>query len=58
MKEQRFGAAAVEHERVAPFQARHDLALACLLHEQIANRFLLERFGRGHAHVDGFGIRP
>ena len=43
VQEQRFLAAAVEHERVAPLQARHHLALARLLGEQVADRFLLER---------------
>ena len=52
VQEQRFGAAAVEHERVAPFQPRDRLALARLLREQVADRFLLERLRRGDADVD------
>ena len=58
MQEQRFGAAAVEDERVAPFQPRDDLALARLLGEQIADRFLLERLRRGDADVDLLGVGP
>ena len=52
VQEQRFGAAAVEHERIAPLQPRDDLALARLLGEQVADRFLLERLRRGDADVD------
>ena len=58
MEEQRFGAAAVEDERIAPLQPRDDLSFARLLGEQIADRFLLERLRRGDADVDLFGVRP
>ena len=49
--------AAIEHERIAPLQPRHRLALARLLREQVADRFLFERLRRGEADVDLFGVR-
>ena len=58
VEEQRLGAAAVEDERVAPFEPGDRLALARFFREQIADRLLLERLRRGHAHVDFFGISP
>ena len=57
VQEQRFGAAAVEDERIAPFQARDRLPLARLFREQIADRFLLERLRRGDADVDFLRVR-
>ena len=58
VQEQRFGAAAVEDERVAPLQPRDGLALARLLRQQVADRFLLERLRRGGADVDLLRVRP
>ena len=58
MQEQRFRAAAIEDERVAPLQPRDDLAFARLLGEQIADRFLFERLRRGDADVDLLRVRP
>ena len=46
MQEQRFLAAAIEHERVAPLEPRHHLSFARLLGEQVADRLLLQRLGR------------
>ena len=57
VEEQRFLAAAVEHERIAPFQPDDGLALARLLREQEADRFLLERLRRGGADIDLLGVR-
>ena len=59
VQEQRFLAAAVEHERVAPLQPDDDLALACLLDEQAA-RSRPDRAACGAAapDVDAFGVRP
>ena len=56
VEEQRLGAAAVEQERIAPLQARHDLALARLLGEQVADRFLRDRLRRRDAEVDFLGV--
>ena len=56
VQEQRFGAAVIEDERIAPLQPRDDLALARLLGEQIADRFLLERLRRRDADVDLLGV--
>ena len=58
VQEQRFLAAAVEHERIAPLQTRDRLALARLLGEQITDRFLIERLRRGGADVDLLRVRP
>ena len=58
VQEQRFLAAAVEHERVAPLQAHDRLALAGLLGEQQADGVLLERLRRRRADVDALGVRP
>ena len=56
VQEQRFLAAAVEHERVAPLQAHDRLALAGLLGHEQADR-VLRRPGRGRvADVDALGI--
>ncbi len=57
MQEERFGPAAIEHERIAPFQTRNRLALAGLFRQQVADRFLFERLRRGEADVDLFGVR-
>jgi hypothetical protein len=56
VQEQRFRPAAVEHERIAPFQTRDDLALARLFGEQIADRLLLQRLERGGADINLFGV--
>ena len=58
VQEQRFGAAAVEDERVAPFEPRDRLALARLFRQQVTDGFLLERLGRRMADVDHLGVRP
>ena len=58
VQEERFGAAVIEDERIAPLQARHDLSLARLFREQIADGFLLERLRRGDADVDLLGVGP
>ena len=56
VQEQRFLTALVEHERVAPLEARHYLAFARLFDEQIVDRLLRQRLGRREAQVDLFGI--
>ena len=56
VEEQRFGAAAIEDERVAPLQPRDDFSFARLLGEEIADGFLLERLRRRDADVDLFRI--
>ena len=58
MQEERFAAAGIEKERVAPFEPCDGLALARLLGEQVADGFLLERLGRRRSHVDFLGVRP
>ena len=58
VQEQRFLAAAVEDERVAPFQPRHHFAFARLFHKEVADRFLIERLRRGGADVDLLGVLP
>ena len=58
VQEQRFLAAAVEHERVAPLEPHDGLALARLLGEQEADRVLIERLRRRGADVDPLGVRP
>ena len=55
VQEQRLLAAAVEDERVAPLQACDHLAFARLLGDEIADRLLLERFGRRRTDVDPLG---
>ena len=55
VQEQRFLAAAIEHERVAPLQPRDDLAFARLLGEQVADRLLRHRLRRRGADVDQLG---
>jgi hypothetical protein len=57
VEEDGFLAAAVEDERVAPFQPHHNLAFARLVGEQVADGVLIERLGRGGADVDALGIR-
>ena len=56
VQEQRFFAALIEQERIAPLEPRHRLALARLLGEQIADRVLIARLGRGAADVDALGV--
>ena len=55
MQEQRFDAALIEHERIAPLQPRDQLVLARLLGDEVADRFLIEPLGRGAADVDPLG---
>ena len=57
VEEQRFLAAAIEDERVAPLEARDDAAFAGLLHQQVADGLLRHRAGRGRADVDPLGMR-
>ena len=56
VQEQRFLAALVEQERIAPLQPRDGLALARLLGEQEADRILIARLRRGAANVDALGM--
>ena len=58
VQEQRFRAAAIEDERVAPFQPRDCLAFARLLRQEIADRFLFERLRRRAADVDFLRVWP
>ena len=58
VQEERFAAAGIEKERVAPFEPRDGLALARLLGEQVADGFLLERLWRRRADVDFLGVWP
>src|SRR5205814_7829677 len=57
VEKQRFGAASIEDEGVAPFQPRDGLALAGLLGEQVADRFLFQRLRGRSADVDPFRVR-
>ncbi len=52
VQEQRFLAAAVEHERVAPFQPDDSPSLAGFLSQQKADRILVERLRRRRSDVD------
>ena len=56
VQEQRFLAALIEQERIAPLEPRHRLAFARLLREQVADRILIARLGRGAADVDALGV--
>ena len=58
MQEQRFFAAAVEHERIAPFQPHDRLAFTRFLGQQEADRILVERLRRRRADVDLLRARP
>jgi hypothetical protein len=58
VQEQRFLAPAVEHEGIAPLQARHGLAFARLVGDQEADRVLVERLRRGGADIDALGFGP
>ena len=58
MQEQRFLAAAVEHERIAPLQPHDGLALARLLGQQETDGVLIERFRRRRSDVDQLRVRP
>ena len=49
VQEQRFLAAAIEQERIAPLEPRDDLSLARFFHEQVVDRFLVERLRRRRA---------
>ena len=57
VQEQRFLAAVIEQERIAPLEPRHGLAFARFLGQQVADRFLIARLGRGAADVDPLGMR-
>ena len=46
VQEQRFLAAAIEDERIAPLEARDDLSFARFLDEQVVDGFLIERLRR------------
>ena len=54
VQEQRFRRAAVEHERVAPFQPRHGFALTRFLDKQKRDGVLFRRLRRCAADVDLF----
>ena len=58
VKEQRFLAAAIEHERIAPLEPRDDLALARFFDQQVVDGFLVERLRRSQADVDLLGVLP
>jgi hypothetical protein len=55
VQEDRFLAAAVEHERIAPFQPHDNLPLACFFRHEVADGILVERLRRGRADVDALG---
>jgi hypothetical protein len=55
VQEQRFLAAAIEHERVAALQPRHHAAFARFLGDEQADRFLRHWLARRAADVDQFG---
>ena len=57
VEQQRFLAAAVEHERIPPFQSDDDLAIANLLRKQDADRLLVEHARGSGADIDPLGIR-
>ena len=56
MQEQGFLASTVEEERIAPLQPRHDLALARLLGEEVANGVLIARLRRRGTYVNALGV--
>ncbi len=58
VQKERFLSAVVEDERVAPLQARHLLALADFLDEQVGDRVAVGALGRGAPDVDPFGPGP
>jgi hypothetical protein len=58
LQEERFLAAVVEDERVAPLETRHELALAGLLGNQVADGLLRHRLRRRRADVDELGAPP
>jgi len=58
VQEQRFLAAAVEHEWVAPLEAHDRLPLARLLGEQQTDGLLLQRLGSRRADVDPLRTGP
>ena len=58
VEEQRFLAAAIEDERIAPFQPRHDLAFARFLDKQVVDGLLIERLRCREAHVDFLRVLP
>ena len=55
VQEQGFLAPAIEHERIAPLEARNQLPVACLLDQQVADGFLLHGLRRRGADVDQLG---
>ena len=57
VQEDRFLAAAVEEERIAPLEADDDLALAGLLGDEQADRVLLAGLRGGGADVDALRVR-
>ena len=56
VQEQRFRSPAIEHERVAPLQARDRFPFARFFREQVANGFLLEWLRSGETHVDSLRV--
>src|SRR5262245_46070854 len=57
VEEQRFFTTAIEHERIAALQSRHQTAFARLLGDQQADGFLRHRLTRRAADVDQLGPR-
>ncbi len=55
VQEQRFLAAAVEDERIAPLQTHDSLAFTRFLDQQQADGILFQRFRGSRANVDAFG---
>ena len=56
VKEQRLFAPLIEQKRIAPLEPRHGLAFARLFGEQVTDRVLIARLGRGAADVDPLGV--
>jgi hypothetical protein len=57
VEEERFGAAAAEHVRIAPFQPCDGFSLARLFREEITDRLLFQWLRSGGAHIDLLCIR-
>ena len=58
VEEERFLSAAIEDERVAPLQPRHDLAFARFLDQEVADGLLVERLRCRASHVDALRGLP
>ena len=57
VKEQGFGAAVIEDERVAPLEPRDRLALARFFRQQVADGFLFQGLRSREADIDLLGVR-